>query len=172
MLGSSRMLWDTMISRTSEWGNEGVHFRDKLLSRYLAFPIWDVLIFPVIALSALPQLTPVHVTRFSPLDATTLAPLAADGRTIHQAHKLKGRVLDHFGGFFDKEWRENDYLWGRLDAVELILKLLSKEGGTELPDALRDDGFRRILNAEQPNLTKLDDVIVNLLRRVPTTPPG
>jgi len=172
MLGSSRALWETMTTRTNGWGPEGASVRKKLLSRYVAFPIWDVLIFPVIALAELPQLTPIHVTRFSPLDATALAPLRDDGHAIERAHKLKGRVLAHFGGFFDREWRENDYLWGRLDAAELILKLLSAEGGVELPDALRDDGFRKILESERPNLSKLDDVITHLLQSLPNTQPG
>ena len=34
--------------------------------------------------------------------------------------------LHHFGGFIDAAWRENDYLWGRLDAVELILRMLGE----------------------------------------------
>ncbi|MEO7746786.1 MAG: DUF3376 domain-containing protein, partial [Actinomycetota bacterium] len=40
--------------------------------------------------------------------------------------KLKGVSLHHFGGFVDAAWRENDYLWGRLDAVELLLRMLGE----------------------------------------------
>jgi hypothetical protein len=36
--------------------------------------------------------------------------------------------LHHFGGFARAEWRENDYLWGRLDGVELILRQLYDAG--------------------------------------------
>ncbi|HWI02721.1 MAG TPA: DUF3376 domain-containing protein, partial [Acidimicrobiales bacterium] len=32
--------------------------------------------------------------------------------------------LFHFGAFFDRAGREGDYLWGRLDAVERLVKLL------------------------------------------------
>jgi patatin-related protein len=167
MQGSSRDLWVTLLARTSEWGAEGANARAHLLSRYLAFPIWDVLIFPVIALSGLPQLSQIHVTRFSPLDATALVPLDGDGRAERAGHKLKGRVLHHFGGFFDKEWRENDYLWGRLDGAELILKLLGQESAVALPDSLRDQGFRAVLEAERTGLKAVDGVIAALLNSLP-----
>jgi hypothetical protein len=32
--------------------------------------------------------------------------------------------LGHFGAFFDRGGRERDYLWGRLDAAERLIKLL------------------------------------------------
>lgn len=41
-------------------------------------------------------------------------------------------TLHHFGAFLDAGWRENDYLWGRLDAAELILRTLH-EGRTSTP---------------------------------------
>jgi patatin-related protein len=165
MIDSSATLWRTMKDQTGTWAGldpRGADARKALLSRYLAFPIWDVLIFPVITLADLSQLTPINVTRFSPLDATALAPVEGDGRAEREGHKLKGRVLHHFGGFFDKDWRENDYLWGRLDAAELIMKLLSKEGGIALEDSLRDDAFGKILSSEKTVLTKMGDVIKNL----------
>jgi hypothetical protein len=34
----------------------------------------------------------------------------------------------NFGAFFEGEWRENDMLWGRLDAAECILKAMMPEG--------------------------------------------
>jgi patatin-related protein len=172
MVDSSATLWQTMKDQTSTWAGldpRGADTRKALLSRYLAFPIWDVLIFPVITLADLPQLTPINVTRFSPLDATALAPVKGDGRAEREGHKLKGRVLHHFGGFFDKDWRENDYLWGRLDAAELLLKLLSKEGGIALEDSLRDDAFGKILSSEKAVLNKMGDVIKNLENSLPPT---
>ena len=38
--------------------------------------------------------------------------------------KLKGIPVHHFAAFFQAEYRENDYLWGRLDGAELILRML------------------------------------------------
>lgn len=166
--GTSRKLWDVMTSSTATWEATGRgEERAALLSRYLGFPIWDVLIFPIVALAELPQLTPIKVTRFSPIDATALKPLDEKGRPERGGHKLKGRVLHHFGGFFDKEWRENDYLWGRLDGVELILKMLSEESNVVLPDSLRDGGFRKILQGEQTVLTEAAEVISDLLASLP-----
>jgi hypothetical protein len=30
-------------------------------------------------------------------------------------------AVAHFGAFLDRDWRANDVLWGRLDAVERII---------------------------------------------------
>ncbi|WP_422677950.1 DUF3376 domain-containing protein [Blastococcus brunescens] len=104
----------------------GATYRRALLSRYLAFPFWDGLIFPTVSLSELPQFTPIGVAQFSPLAAAALS-TPADG-------KLRGVSLHHFGGFAKAEWRENDYLWGRLDGVELILRQLY-DAGSAAPTA-------------------------------------
>ncbi len=87
---------------------------------------WDALIFPTIALSELPQFTPIGVTQFSPVAAGALRP--PDGA------KLKGTSWHHFGGFLAADWRENDYLWGRLDGAELILRTLRAAGHPEVPE--------------------------------------
>jgi len=110
---SSLPMWQAFTRYTVGW-NDGD--RRGLLSRYLGFPLWDALIFPTVALSALPQFTPITVSQFSPLTALAL-PTPAGG-------KLKGVSLHHFGGFVDAAWRENDYLWGRLDGAELVLRML------------------------------------------------
>ncbi len=36
----------------------------------------------------------------------------------------------HFGAFFDRAGRENDYLWGRLDGAERLIGLLLGAGFT------------------------------------------
>jgi predicted acylesterase/phospholipase RssA len=36
--------------------------------------------------------------------------------------KLAGMKLGHFGGFVKRSWRANDWLWGRLDGVEHVLR--------------------------------------------------
>lgn len=44
----------------------------------------------------------------------------------HQAEKpaakLAGLKLGHFAGFLKRSWRANDWLWGRLDGVEHVLR--------------------------------------------------
>ena len=115
-------MWTAFATHTVNWGSVR---RRELLSRYIGFPLWDCLIFPTVALSHLPQFTPIGVSQYSPIAARAL-PTPKGG-------KLKGVTLHHFGGFVDASWRENDYLWGRLDAAELILRTLHKAGQPTTP---------------------------------------
>lgn len=113
-LGPGKLLmWQSFDVGTREW--DETH-RRALLSRFVGFPLWDGLIFPTIALSRLPQFTPISVAQFSPHTARALTPL--------NGAKLKGVALHHFGAFAEEAWRENDYVWGRLDAAELILRTI------------------------------------------------
>jgi patatin-related protein len=114
----STPLWTAYQKATQKWDDTHRH---ALLSRYLGFPLWDGLIFPTIALSEIPQFTPIGVAQFSPEAATAL--VTPDG-----TDKLKGTPMHHFAGFAEAKWRENDYLWGRLDGVELILRTLYDAG--------------------------------------------
>ena len=125
---SSIPIWDAFVELTTGWDAAD---RRALLSRYLGFPLWDALIFPTIAFAELPQFSPITVSQFSPL--TALALPTPDGG------KLKGVSLHHFGGFVDAAWRENDYLWGRLDAAELVLRMLrsSAPGQTQVTPTTR-----------------------------------
>ena len=116
---SSIPLWMAFESITESWSEE---HRKALLSRYLGFPYWDALIYPTIALSELPQFTPIGVSQFSPYTAQAIP--------IPPEKKLRGVTLHHFGGFLSAEWRENDYLWGRLDGAELVLRTLKDAGAT------------------------------------------
>jgi predicted acylesterase/phospholipase RssA len=38
--------------------------------------------------------------------------------------KLAGLKLNHFAGFLKRSWRANDWLWGRLDGVEHVLRAI------------------------------------------------
>jgi hypothetical protein len=145
--GSTHM-WKIFEQETRGWN---VSHRLELLGRYLGFPLWDGIIFPTISLAELPQFTPIGVSQFSPLTASVL-PTPSGG-------KLKGVTLHHFGAFLDTGWRENDYLWGRLDAAELILRTLHEEhmatpeepGGDLAPEpahlALRAAGGQHLIDA-------------------------
>ena len=107
--------------------------RQMLLNRYLGFPLWDGMIFPTLSLTEVPQFTPIGVAQFSPLMATKLKSHDDKGTVTP---KLKGIPFHHFGAFLDAKSRENDYLWGRLDGAELILRMLQEVGGAAAaPDA-------------------------------------
>ena len=67
----------------------------------------------------------------SPHDSRLLAPLDA------AEPKLKGIGTGHFAAFFKRRYRENDYLWGRLDAAERIVGLVLGDAGPRLPHVVR-----------------------------------
>jgi predicted acylesterase/phospholipase RssA len=74
--------------------------------------------------------------------------LGHDSRTPDD--KLAGMKLGHFGGFVKDSWRANDWLWGRLDGVEHILRAtfdrehlvqLTNSGDTDLASKLAEFAF-------------------------------
>lgn len=161
--GSSQGLWTALTEHTQAWDQA---IQARLLARYVGFPIWDALIFPVISLSRLPQLRQISVQRFSPLDATCLAAVDDKGQPRDdKSAKLDGTAIRHFGAFFERSWRENDYLWGRLDGAELVLRLLSRQAradaqaqvGPDLAGPLRS-ALTAILDAEGTSLTQIGPV--------------
>jgi patatin-related protein len=139
--------------------------RFALLVRYLGFPYWDMLVYPVQALSGVGERDHVEVLRISPLDATQLKP-----ENPAQEGKLKGVSLKHFSAFFRRDYRENDYLWGRLDAAErLIALLLDDPGQPGLSIADPQDcrkAFRAILDAEEQSLRTIPDLLRHLRQQV------
>ncbi|WP_123962337.1 patatin-like protein [Streptomyces sp. TLI_185] len=54
--------------------------------------------------------------------------------------KLYGIRMRHFGAFFDSDWRESDFAWGRMDAAHHILRLL-------VPDSQERADYERDLHA-------------------------
>ena len=169
--GSSQLLWEALASNTSDWDPDS---RAALLGRYVGFPVWDSLIFPVIALAKLPQLTPVTVQRFSPLDATCLQAVDSQGAPkADPTAKLDGVSISHFGAFFDKSWRENDYLWGRLDGAELAMRLLSRQSGSDvdLTGQLKS-ALSAILAAEKADLDLVAKIEQALARQITAIQPG
>lgn len=91
----------------------GAWLKHDLVTRYLGFPFWDMLVFPLQAVSSVGERDHVEVYRMSPNDVRLLG-----------EKDLRGMSLFHFGAFFDRGGREGDYLWGRLDAAERLVKLL------------------------------------------------
>ena len=127
--------------------------RDDLRARYLGFAYWDATTYPARALSEVAELDEVRVVRVSPLDTDRLTPLGEDGKPNPRA-KLKGVAIAHFGAFFRRSWRENDYLWGRLDGAERILWLLEDPS-----DEAAKEAFGAIVAEEAPKLTKAKELV-------------
>ncbi len=123
----------------------------EVLVRYLAFPFWDRQIYPYVAFSDVGEFREIGVYRLSPDDATLLG-------TSTAAKKLSGSKVAHFGAFLTREGRESDYLWGRLDAVDRLLTLLSKD-----PDAAEIAGVVKVPeNGKKPEGAK--DLFESILK--------
>jgi patatin-related protein len=116
---------------TADWEAED---RREILVRYLGFPFWDQQIYPLLAFADIGELDQVKVFRLSPNDATLLGGGPA-------SKKLVGSKAAHFGAFLSRPGREADYLWGRLDSGERLLKLLglSSSGAKPLFTAILDE---------------------------------
>ena len=108
--------------------------RREILVRYLGFPFWDQQIYPLLAFADIGEFDQVKIFRLSPDDATLLGGGPA-------SEKLVGSKKAHFGAFLSRPGREGDYLWGRLDAAERMLKLLrlSDSGAKSLFTAILDE---------------------------------
>jgi len=94
----------------------------RLIQRCLAFyydnyEYYDMLTFPIQYGTGAGESDEVEVIRISPEDATLLV----DERKEYKK-KLAGTGLMNFGSFFKEEWRENDIMWGRLDAAEILIR--------------------------------------------------
>lgn len=135
----------------------------EILSAFLGFAYYDVLIFPMTHQRTASELDEVKVDRISVNDANSLRDGSA--REI-----LKGVELGNFGAFFSRRFRENDYLWGRLTGAERLIDILA----SAVPDAVAQGAFDvrhmkgrlflAILDAEAPHLPDISDEIAALRR--------
>ena len=146
-------VYATLLELSANWDERT---RRELLDRYIGFPLWDVLIFPLQAVADIGELNRVEVMRFSPEDVKLLQPPTAE--------KLKGVAAGHFAAFFSRDRRENDYLWGRLDAAERIVGLVL--GST--PPALCGQAFKAILDQEEPELKTISGLFEGLREQLPS----
>ena len=118
--------WLALLARlvpiTADWAPER---RRELAVRYIGFPMWDVLLYPVQNLGQIGEGDEIDIVRVSPHEATLLE--------VPEGGKVEGKREHHFYAFFSREARENDYLWGRLDAAEQLVRLLLDSAGEDEP---------------------------------------
>ena len=134
--------------------------RREVLVNYIGFPFWDVLTFSVTSGRDLGELDEIRIDRISPEDAGTL-------RRGPAAGMLMGTAFMHFGAFFSRAFRENDYLWGRLDAVDRLIDIVCDSAGPEAVAeldtlALKRRAFEIVLRAEEKHLPHVRDLIRDL----------
>lgn len=148
---------------TADWAPEQ---RTEVMLRYLGFPFWDAMIYPITTLSEAGELRPLQIVRVSPLDSTRLGLSTAKD-------KLQGVKLAHFGAFLHREWRENDYLWGRLDAAERLLGLvLRPDQGFRAEDWEVKPALAAVLAEEKKALTSIQPLFQQLEKKVAALPDG
>jgi hypothetical protein len=132
---------------------------------YVGFAFYDLITFPMLQWTDMEEINEVLVDRISPADAKGFGP----DKVV-----LKGTALMSFGAFFNRAWREHDYLWGRLNAADRFVDVLMSAVGMRLAepidaDRLRADLFRAVLDSEVPHLTADPGLIPALAERLSRT---
>ncbi|MNZ80841.1 hypothetical protein D3C78_994900 [compost metagenome] len=136
--------------------------RIAILTGYLGYFFWDVILRPTASALSLDEgpIEEILVDRISPEDALSL--VLEEGRPM-----LLGSSFASFGGFLSRAVRENDYLWGRLHAVDRLFDILLSTVPVHLRsglavEALKKRAFERVLEEERQRLTLVPDLIARL----------
>lgn len=132
--------------------------RTAFLADYVGFPVYDVLLYLPGTMELGPDpLTRVQVERISPQDSTTLQSVFGG---------LKSRNMMGFLGFFNRAYREHDYLWGRLNGadrlVDLVAGVVPEAFADGEAEALKQRLFRTIVEREQRRLYRCDQELSEL----------
>lgn len=134
--------------------------RRIVLSAYLGWPYGDVVMLPTINALGLNinSFEEVLIDRISPQDATSVCIEAGCG-------PLRGEKAIGFGGFLDRSARENDYLWGRIHAIERLIDIVASTVDplivSVMPNypAFKKRAFEAMLRDEADRLTNIPEVV-------------
>ena len=148
---------DALFARMNpeQWSPDG---RRELLDGYIGFAFWDVLTFTITNWRDLGEFNEIRIDRISPEDAVA----------IRSGNTLKGINFGRFGAFFSRQHRENDYLWGRLHAIDRLIDIvcdagLGPDGAAKLDkQGLKCRAFEIVLEAESRHLAAAGDLIAEL----------
>src|SRR5262249_56541164 len=116
----------------------------EVLVNYVGFAFWDVLTSPLTRTRELSELNEILIDRISPQDVHAL-------RGFDGIESLEGIRFGHFAAFLSRAYRENDYLLGRLHALDRLIDIVCDAAGidpqTDRVDvlALQKRGFARNL---------------------------
>jgi patatin-related protein len=144
--------------------------RREVLVNYLGFPFWDVLTFPVTSTGDIGELNEILVDRISPQDAGALKGFAG-------IESLRGIGFAHFAAFLSRAYRENDYLLGRLHAVDRLIDIVCDSAGAECVSkidvaALKQRAFTLVLDAEEKHLVDSRELLAALRQCVAAIRPS
>ena len=139
--------------------------RRDVLINYLGFPFWDVLTFPLMTWREFGEFNQILIDRISPQDAKTLSEFSG-------SRNLAGIGFAHFAAFFSRAYRENDYLLGRIHALDRLIDIVCNSAGLDVNDqriavlSLKKRGFTRILDAEEKHLPNSAKRIAGLRKSI------
>jgi len=137
--------------------------RRRMLLAYLGFPFYDVVTLPLLRNEGLTEFDPIKVDRISPEDATAIRDGGAQAT-------LRGIEFYHFGAFFSRAYRENDYLWGRLHGAERMIDLVCSTVDHPPDDStcrtFKRDAFLAILDEEKERLRADPDLLARIREEV------
>jgi patatin-related protein len=103
------------------------NLKRRMLLTYLGFPFYDVATLALSRREGFDEFNPVKIDRISPEDARSIR----EGGT---SDTLRGIEFYNFGAFFSRDYRENDYLWGRLHGAERMIDLVASTTGGAVPE--------------------------------------
>jgi patatin-related protein len=151
LLSDLRLRLDRLGSPGGRDGGEGAPAESAL-------PILDVIdpgsregvLRPVLALEVIQRSAGAQLAGIEQATELVLMSATANafGRERPAAGKLAGLQAGHFGAFYKASWRANDWMWGRLDGADrLVRTLLDPARVKRRLDA--DDGAEGKLSVEQ-----------------------
>ncbi len=147
---------DVLLAETKDWPPAAMR---ELLVNYLGFPFWDVVTFPVMPWREAGEFNEVKINRISAQDAAGINGLG----TFYP----KGTGFNQSAAFLSRAYRENDYLLGRLHAIDRLIDIVSDAASSESQSpatvaALKRRGFLRILDVEEGHLPTCKQLIAEL----------
>jgi patatin-related protein len=147
---------DVLLTETEGWPRPARH---EVLVNHLGFPFWDVVTFPVMPWREAGEFNEVRIDRISAQDAVGINGLGT--------FPLKGTAFSQSAAFLSRAYRENDYLLGRLHAIDRLIDIVSEAAGSESRSpaaraAIKQRGFLRILDVEERHLPTCEKLIAEL----------
>jgi patatin-related protein len=135
----------------------------EVLVNYLGFPFWDVLTFSVATTRDTGELHEILVDRISPQDVKAL-------KEFGGVKSLKGIGFGHFAAFLSRAYRENDYLLGRLHAIDRLIDIVCDAAAVEPGEidilGIKKRAFLRVIDLEEKYLTGSKKLIAQLRRSI------
>ncbi len=147
---------DLLLAETDGWPTRALQ---EILVNYLGFSFWDVLTFPVLPRRQAGEFNEIRIDRISGQDARGIEQLGT--------FPLKGAAFNQSAAFLSRAYRENDYLLGRLHAIDRLIDIVCDAAGGASPApaavaALKKRAFLRILEAEETHLPTCEKMIAQL----------